>query len=859
MERGLNISRQLKHKIASLDISKPYVWRLRLSETDFQELEDCLSGGVSNGDVSALVRPENALTTLVYLAEWYKRRYRSGNRCELIGNLDLEALWTNVGISRELYLYEDENGNKRWLYSIYVLGGLAIKHELGRNDNLKFLKGLCRIYHGENYTLENLDEASRAIAFRESIKRRHSLYEYLKEILNGRLPFHPDDLKDSQSDANRFVAILKTANDEILRVKFRFEWNVTFSPDYTHMTRRLRVLLKPEEVGGELHQYLRYDRARLWGVPNPETLRFLYIYIAYKDGEKMVEPSAMERPILTYLNNGEDAFIAFGVEKGVLIKHIPATRFDRIDIIAKDDAGNEYLAQSQETTEFMQLWRTDSYGDTWTSARNAQRETALLFTNRCRLKDETSAAEVYRKRFSDRRFGTTEIWNWVYIYDSISFYDWKGRECCLYNRMGYDQITTRLYTDTIRYVGGGKVKHFYIDDPDISEEYDTEELPLIFGREDLIVRHFATKDDILNARPDMDTVAEQIEYQLPNGRYAAWTGADGPPYGKVILRIAIKGASPLFTAVYLPRLDNERPISRDFDTTSIRYRTFDGEAVLCRDHIPMDGKTLAPTLPIQYGDGDSHYEVDVYRPTLLKEVMLDGHIVRYLDGDEPFRLPYIFKDRVQVNDFSRQGYQVYECKNLGNIYTQDFINIARNPTVGEAALNAWRQDKQYVGKRLDAMAPDCLVVCFGNSQANSCWKYVEALFWNYDEQTEPEPVNPDKDAASKEVGVIFQDIRRSESLCCNLSMDIDNEPWEWEGIHESVLKCFEVANRYGIYFFLMKPLRDIKKRSIFVELYEQLLEARGGILEPETKQGLLRLSKESGFSWQEFAIHIDND
>ena len=31
---------------------------------------------------------------------------------------------------------------------------------------------------------ENLDEASRAAAFRESIKRQHSLYEYMKEILN---------------------------------------------------------------------------------------------------------------------------------------------------------------------------------------------------------------------------------------------------------------------------------------------------------------------------------------------------------------------------------------------------------------------------------------------------------------------------------------------------------------------------------------------------------------------------------------------------------------------------------------------------------------------------------------------------
>lgn len=84
---------------------------------------------------------------------------------------------------------------------------------------------------------------------------------------------------------------------------------------------------------------------------------------------------------------------------------------------------------------------------------------------------------MYRKRFRDQKFGTTETWNWIYIYDCVSFLDEQGKEINLYNRIGYDQVTTRLYTDTIRYVGGGKVKHYYIDDPDISDEYEVDELP----------------------------------------------------------------------------------------------------------------------------------------------------------------------------------------------------------------------------------------------------------------------------------------------------------------------------------------------------------------------------------------------
>ena len=415
------LSKKLADKIAELDISHPYVWKLRLSEADFNELEVCLSAIVSDCGVAALAKPENAMATIVYMAEWYKRKYQSGNRNQLIENLNLETLWTNSGISKKRYLYQDDSVQKRWLYSIYVLGGLAIQHELNRHDKMKFLKGLCRIYHGENYTLENLDEASRAAAFRESIKRQHSLYEYMKEILNGEMPFHEDDLKDAASDVNRFVATIKAANDEILKVKFRFEWQVLFSPDYTYMTRRLNLWLKPEEVGGGLHQYLRYDRVHLWGVPNPEKQLHLFIYIRFKRGDEVIEPSTMDNPIITYLNHSVNDFVAFGVEKGVQIKNFPTLRFDKIEIVVKDDEGNEYLAQTQNTTEYIQLWRQGEYGETWSSTQNTQKETALLFSNRCKLKDETFAENVYRKRFRDQKFGTTETWNWIYIYDCVSF------------------------------------------------------------------------------------------------------------------------------------------------------------------------------------------------------------------------------------------------------------------------------------------------------------------------------------------------------------------------------------------------------------------------------------------------------
>ena len=853
------MTKSLQDKIEALDISVPYVWRLRLSEADFNEIETCLKTIVDKDGVMALSKSDNAIMTIAYMAEWYKRRYQSGNKCELTDGINLEELWDNDGISKKRSIYKDENGNKRWLYSIYVLGGLAIQHELARNDNMKFLKGLCRIYHGENYTLENLDEASRAVAFRESIKRQHSLYEYMRQILNGTMPFHEDDLADAGSDVNRFVATVKAANDEILKVKFRFEWQVTFSPQYTCITRRLNVWLKPEEVGGELHQYLRYDRVHLWGVTNPEKLHKLFIYIRYKRNDEVVEPSTMDKPIITYLNTGQSdtGFVAFGTERCAQCKHVPTCKFDTIEVVVVDEEGKEYIAQTEAAREYIQLWRSVSYGDTWTSTQNAQKETALLFSNRCTLKDESIADDVYRQSFRDQKFGKSETWNWFYIYDSVTFTDEKGKEISLYNRIGYDQITTRLYSDTIHYVNGGKVKHYYIDDPDESDNYDIDELPLIFGWEDVIVRHFATKDDILNAQPEEDSVAEMVEFKQPNGRYQEWTLIDEPPYGEVQLRVTVKGRTFPYTVVYLPKLDEENPIRRDYETTCIRYRKTDKTEAKIQDSIPEDKNVLFPTVPVCFGEGEDYCEVDVYRPTLVKEVMLDGKIIDYKHGVEKVQLPYVFKDRVQINDFSKHGYQAYECKNLCSIYSQSYIDIEHNPSIGMAALNAWRLDRKFAGKLLDAIAPECLTVSFGNAQNNTEWNDHEALFWNYDKNSTPEVVDPTEGTDKYDVGIIFQNLSKNKDLVCNLGEDLDNDPWAWDEIEESPLKCFEVANEAGNYFFLMKALRDLAKSKIVSEIYEPLLEIRGGELTETDIAGLIRLGEELGFDWQENKIYIE--
>lgn len=85
-----------------------------------------------------------------------------------------------------------------------------MSHELGRRDNGRFLKALCRLFHGEGYTLENLDDENRAVAFRQSIAREHSLYEYLKEILDGKETLPQD--KETAALTERSLTISTLTN-----------------------------------------------------------------------------------------------------------------------------------------------------------------------------------------------------------------------------------------------------------------------------------------------------------------------------------------------------------------------------------------------------------------------------------------------------------------------------------------------------------------------------------------------------------------------------------------------------------------------------------------------------------------------
>jgi hypothetical protein len=277
-----------------------------------------------------------------------------------------------------------------------------------------------------------------------------------------------------------------------------------------------------------------------------------------------------------------------------------------------------------------------------------------------------------------------------------------------------------------------------------------------------------------------------------------------------------------------------------------------------QDEIVLNKQPLDPTVTIKVGNRTCYGEIDVWRPTLHKEVMMDNTIIRYLKDGEELNLPYIYKRRVSINDFSRDGYRNYNCANLRSIYSQDFINIAGNPSVGMAALSAWEKGNRYGATLLDPLAPPFLFVNFGKDKIDIPDSTIPMLFWNYNKDITPKLVSIDY-AETGEWGIIFQDLSENQNLDCYYPAMNDDDLWEWDEASTSIEKCFEIATTYGIYYFEMMPLRELSQSDYVGSLYRPLVEARNGFITEEDREGLRRFSEEFGFDWKDLNINIDNE
>ena len=837
----------LDSRIGAMDPKRPYVWQLQVTASEFQALE-----------TKVAAKQATARETLVYLAEWYKRRYDgSGSLAKAVDltSAEIEALWKEAGFDAETcaYRYEKKDG-VAWEYSTYVLGGLAVRFETGKKDK-KFFRQLCRLYYGEDVALDDVaDQNGRSVAFRQSIARHGSLYHFIRAILN-------DTLTSDDPLANELVELVKTANDDVLRDKFALEWLVRLQPGDGYMRRSLRLNLKPEEVGGACHSYVRYERALAWGVADPSSVNSLSFATSFEDAKgRVLVPADFERPILSCVNAGLDAggrgrFVVTDPSVKIEFRRVPAVPFARVRLWVKADAGEPRELYAEEARPWRQFWCEDEGGGRWSTRKNDLKATAVLVRD---PNDVVAGAEEMRRLpFKDSLDVFSPTFGWCVVRDFVAL---RGEEKPIYNHAGRDTVTARLYPETIRYEGDGLVRHLVVDEDGDEEEAGL--LPIVFRKEDVRICH--QDGDAAKGVPTAEGLApDKVEFK-DGGSYREWTESRQPAPGVVTLRVTSRGREfAQQRMLYFPGLfeeaDAPQPIVRDFAEHAIRFRGMDGTVreVVCKT---PDGTEAIPcTVTLRLEGAGERVRLDVYAPFDDKELYLDGKLVTRISSGETLFLPYLLKERVQIRDFGAHGYRAYDCGRLGSLYQPQFIGEEDN-----AALNFWNEGLKVKATELDAQAPDWIEVGFGLSAAESAnvggipyWRK-----WVYSEAGDPEPWEGAGPLPAHSIA--FQDLS-ADAAALRIAFPkmpdagVDRLAIFRRPTLASPYQCYEVATRFRQYFFIFEPLRKLLQErcdDVKREILQPLLAERGGNLTRADCRDLMRLAEEGRFDWLDLGVSL---
>ena len=841
--------------------NRPYVWELKVTEDEFLSLENDLRSYTPDAS-----KKDDALKILVYLAEWYKRRYTNRAKKEYQKTFggkkpNVEIVWKTLAID-EKYLYRGENEQKLYLYSTFIFSGLAVKFERQKNEK-PFLRALCRVYNKEDESFDRVVDNNHSIAFKESIAQGHSLRDFLEAIITSQdninaLPFSNEDYDNPDTEVALLIELIREINNEVNKSKFRFEWIVTSIPGDNLIARRLHLWLNPEGKG-KLHQLLSIDRLKKWGFAEPENMCYVRLGVRYLKGNKVVKEPDFHRPDLYYRNTG-DSSIGFICENVDYVKcnNVPVSSFDKVQLITWNEDGTELpIPIQEETVDFdtLQLYRMEAGEDEWTTRVSNQKETALLFSDMWIIA-ETSADHLFeRKTFYNKKVGVGDSVSWCYIHASVTIEN-EDESLTFYNRQGYDHIIARLYNEAIDYTADGKVMLHYAEDEDSQEK--NIPISLIFGKEDIVVYHTETKDG-------EDCTCEETDVQLyefkKKGNYTSWTETDSPEYGYVELRLTIKGKPQLFKAFYLPK-----PIERNLETNTIHYNNVKEEQVYNdKDFIENAinrRQVLEPTVRLNVGTKACYVIIPVFRPIKLKEIIYDGKIMDYIK-EGAYELPYILHKHITLHSYSESGYKEYKCSYLTGVHSLIKQKRPNNPNAAWASSAAWEKGDIYIASDIDTNAPDYLLVKMGEKLQKELNK-EEFYFWDYD-QNHPLVKMPRKGVTTpKDWGVVFQSNKKNRTgknfypLYNEEDDDIFDDDSDDHFANVSIIRCFNIAIEHELYFFTLTPLKNLSEEDFNKQLLLPILKHFEGTPPPEICLGLRRFVEEFDYQDKDKYFNIIN-
>jgi hypothetical protein len=823
---------------------EPYVWRLKMSKTAFDEIAKNLDASIKSHskDTRYLLTGEFAPCVMVYIAEWYKRCYDNAQSESLLKDFDTQewqAIWEHCGFPKEKYVYQQEGGTHRWKESLFVLGGLAQPFRLQQNGEL--LLKLCQLYHDEDIPIETLSGINGSIAFRQSISNEHSLYWFFNQILSGNPPYDEEELRDPNSGSSLLIKAIKDADKKAREEKFRFNWLIRNVPEREHMHRRLKIALKPEEAGGKYRQYISYGRVRQWGIQHPEDVSRILFSLQFRDEADIVKAYDFEHPLFVFSNRGVEAdnFVCWSTADEVVANHIPVQQFTSVQLWAKaDDAEPRPVPKAFEFKDPLQVFKRRQEQYEWEDRTNNQADTAVLFSDNWQEITANGHLHMSRKAFFDREEGESIPYNWCNIFESIKLRS-GNRTLSFDSQKGKDIVFPTCYPNDIKYEESFTVEHHYMEKFDEEDEEGAEiveHIPILFGLQNIVCRHFESKDDIVGRECKPISVMHKVGRE-----YVMVENTEDLTIGVKKLRVQVTDVSSSdITVFYVPWSKHQgSPVVRDFEKNEVRVA-----GVTVQNDYQRDHKEYAPCIEVRLGSNEDYIVVNVYRPQNLIELYHNDKLIEYHDNrGDVIKIPLMLCREFRVRDYGREGVKEYDCRRLMELY----------PSIYSLTLNAYYGLKpDWHLQSINADAPfNYLRLCFfdRNGQEDGNWVALDSNGTQF--------IAPSAIAEWRGPGLIFDSLM--SPLCLHYRERIERRRVGGIGnqinAFVSSLETYDIAAKHRAYFFMFDKIgklnETVRNGRMIDDILLPIIERSEGRITDKEIRDLQRFAFEFQFNWSD--------
>ena len=876
---------QLSKEITSIqDYNKlmPFVWKLRLDNTLYEKLKKTLSDSISekkgkHQQYGGVIR-KYAHLFLIYVAEWHKREFGINTDTDALKEIGVSNRYYSIIWNRlpdyKAYVYETDN-TFRTQQSMYVLGGLPINYDRA-NMNILYRKIVQSIKNNEELYIDETENVLNNQAYKQSLLRGGSLHEFIQCILDGSNPFAEADSK--REDVKRFMRVITEGiNTEFFKCHWLFEFVQAFdneSSDELVMERKLKV------CHNSYTKDLNYNQLHNWRVEEIDEIPNFDIIIRFT----LNDNNFKEVRILSYYNNFNGQFVALANSDCFIIgnEDIPKKSISKIESRIKyvDNKGNkrnELLVELKYlVSDYLQVYPINDFPLLWSTGKKSGLKSAVIFNDSLSLKNGERPYRISFSQFDDR-----EWLNW-YEFGEKCTLNKGNKEEELYCR-GNDMKVVFSQNPNILYNKNGTLSYISIDE----DGYKTEDnVYLLLGREGFSVYKTNASGYYELLKQDKYTFKFK---QGGNNRYTLWEGKNVPLMGCGKVQITVQNfPSKVYDVFFVPNIENDvdNVIQRRSRSGKIIFDKQLRDQIVDKNNFNHDGEyedvndygiNMTSYIDFHVGQKNTYLKIPVLRPFNYQILFCNGKPIDFRREDTSRQEETVnWNKQFHLLPFENFSYTIFTLDGKGerkkSIPPFHFCNA--NKYIWNLPWddhNKWYDNNKLID------VPEfeqCQYNLFTDSllnKENFQFKGSHDLrfyYWDLSINNDPIELSNSNDIKTyyERDGIIFQSLNEDlpsskfyfPIINCKenglYNKQYTAEDKDDEKFKKLQIKCFEIAEKFNIYFGIFRPLQQIiapyfNKDQRPVWFFIDYCQYKKMELSKSDYDALYRMSDELLFDW----------